>query len=215
MAGILFTSSAWGNLGLHVGDSESEVINRRLHLRKTLSLSQVYFMNQTHSDIVSEVDGNSGIIDADAIFTREKGIGLAVLAADCLPILIRSDIAVAAVHAGRAGMINLIAAKTILAMQAVGATNFEAIIGPSICGDCYEVPQDMYEAVIAKHPDAATSSVLHCLNLQSEVATQLTSLGVEVLNMGICTREFDDFYSHRRSQSQALSEGRQVGVIYL
>jgi YfiH family protein len=172
-------------------------------------------MNQTHSDIVCEVDSNSRSIDADAIFTREKGVGLAVLAADCLPILIKSDIAVAAVHAGRVGMVNLIAEKTIRAMQNIGASRFEAIIGPSICGDCYEVALDMYENVIADHPESATSSSTHCLNLQSGVAAQLTKLGVEVLNMGICTLEFEDFYSHRRSQSHNIPEGRQVGVISL
>ena len=215
MAGALFTSSAWGNFGLGIGDSESEVHERRSELRRSLSLSRLHFMNQSHSDIVIEVDSNSDSIDADAIFTREKGVGLAVLAADCLPILIRSDIAVAAIHAGRAGMINFIAQKTIHAMQDAGASNFEAIIGPSICGDCYEVSPEMYEKVISDHPDSATNSSAHSLNLQSGVAAQLTELGVEVLNMGICTREYEDFYSHRRSHSQNLPEGRQVGVIYL
>jgi polyphenol oxidase len=215
MAGVLFTSSEWGNLGLRVGDTESDVVERRSQLRRSLSLSQLHFMNQTHSDIVCEVDSNSRSIDADAIFTREKGVGLAVLAADCLPILIKSDIAVAAVHAGRVGMVNLIAEKTIRAMQSIGASRFEAIIGPSICGDCYEVDLDMYEHVIADHPESATSSSTHCLNLQSGVAAQLTKLGVEVLNMGICTLEFEDFYSHRRSQSHNIPEGRQVGVISL
>jgi len=215
MAGVLFTSSAWGNLGLRIGDSEPEVRDRRSQLRRSLSLSQLHFMNQTHSDIVCEVDSNSGSIDADAIFTREKGVGLAVLAADCLPILIKSDIAVAAVHAGRVGMTNLIAEKTIRAMQSIGASHFEAIIGPSICGDCYEVPVDMYESAIGEHPESSTSSSTHCLNLQSGVAAQLTRLGVEVLNMGICTLEFEDFFSHRRSQSKNLPEGRQVGVISL
>lgn len=215
MSGILFTSQAWGNLGLNIGDDESVVLQRRIDLQKNASVKKIIFMNQTHSDRVNFVTSEDSIVNCDAIITTEKSLGLAVLVGDCVPVLIKSDVAVAAVHAGRVGMVNGIVAKTIRAMKEMGAKNFEAILGPSICDECYEVSPQMYEEVIATVPDSATSADVHRLNLQAGVASQITALGIEVLNLGICTREYSDFYSHRRSQAENEAQGRQVGLIYL
>lgn len=215
MPGILFTSTSWGNLGLGLQANEGDVLQRREDLRMSASLKKIIFMKQTHSDQVNFVNSQDSIVDCDAIITTEKSIGLAVLVGDCVPILIKSDIAVAAVHAGRVGMVNGIASKTAQAMREMGAENLEAILGPSICDECYEVSPEMYDAVVAVVPDSATSKESHKINLQAGVASQLTSQGVEVLNLGICTREFPDFYSHRRSVADSGAEGRQVGLIYL
>jgi len=215
MPGILFTSQPWGNLGLGLESSDDDVFASRESLRKNVSLKQIIFMKQTHSDKVAFVNGEDVIVDSDAIVTTEKSLGLAVLVGDCVPILIKSDIAVAAIHAGRLGMVNGIATKTVQAMREIGAKNFEAILGPSICHECYEVSAEMYREVIQIVPESATSEAVHKLNLQAGIASQLTSVGIEVLNLGICTREYSDFYSHRRSVSDSELEGRQVGLIYL
>ena len=215
MSGILFTSQAWGNFGLNIGDEDEIVLARRDDLRKSASVKKMIFMNQTHSDRVSFVSSENDIVEGDAIITTEKSLGLAVLVGDCVPVLIKSDIAVAAIHAGRVGMVNGIATKAIRAMKEIGAKNFEAILGPSICEDCYEVSPQMYEDVIISVPDSATTHDVHRLNLQAGIASQITALGIEVLNLGICSRESLDFYSHRRSQEKGEPQGRQVGLIYL
>ncbi len=215
MAGILFTSALWGNLGLRLGDGESDVLDRRENLRQSLSLPALVFMNQTHSSDVVQVSSSDSTVDADAIFTTEKGLGLAVLVGDCVPILLKSKDVVAAVHAGRIGMTNGIVEKTISAMRNLGSSDIEAILGPSICSDCYEVSAQMYHEIIADHPESATKDVKRSLNLQMGIAAQLTDLGVETLNLGICTREHSEFFSHRRSQFEGSPEGRQVGVISL
>jgi hypothetical protein len=219
MAGLLFTSVGWGNLGLNLGPNpgldESEVMDRRLKLKESLALRELIFMKQTHSARVQRVDSHSKNVDADAIFTSEKSVGLVALAADCLPILIRSEGLVAAIHAGRVGVSNSIISHTISAMSNAGGKNFEAIIGPSICVDCYEVSPEMYESYVADFPHAATTQTQHCLDLQSAAASELLSAGVEVHNLGICTREYSEFYSHRRSTQEGGHEGRQAGVIFL
>lgn len=215
MAGFLFTSAHWGNLGLRLGDVESDVLDRRENLRLSLSLPALVFMNQTHSNHVVQVSSSDTTVDADAIFTTEKGLGLAVLVGDCVPILLKAKEVVAAIHAGRIGMTNGIVEKTISAMREFGSSDIEAILGPSICSDCYEVSPEMYREIIAEHPQSATDEGKHSLNLQMGIATQLTDLGVETLNLGICTREHSEFFSHRRSHSESSPEGRQVGVISL
>lgn len=224
MPGILFTSIGWGNFGLNVQgaqnsqathNAEDEIFSRRMKLKETLSLRSLVFMNQTHSNTALLVNGSESIVQGDAIVTGEKNVGLAVLAGDCLPILVRSGHGVAAIHAGREGMVNGVAGKAIELLRSLGNSSIEAIIGPSICAECYEVSSVMYDEVISIIPASATHQDVHCLDLQSGVASQLTSEGIEVLNMGICTQESTEFYSHRRSGATGQSEGRQVGVIYL
>ncbi len=215
MAGILFTSASWGNFGLRIGDDESDVLARRKALEESISIGNIVFMNQTHSNEVVLTDGRSSVVDADAIVTSSKGVGLSVLVGDCVPILIRSSTSVAAIHAGRIGMTNGIIGKTVELMKSLGAQNFEAIMGPSICADCYEVSTQMYADVVRDFPHAATSVARHGLDLQSEIGHQLSHEEVEVFNLGICTLEYSEYFSHRRSQRTGSAEGRQIGVIWL
>ena len=107
MSGLLFTSRSWGNFGLSVGEDEDAVFMRREALRNSLSLKSIVFMKQSHSDVVVFVNGSEDIVEADAIVTTEKGAGLAVLVGDCVPILIRGETCVAAIHAGRIGMVKI------------------------------------------------------------------------------------------------------------
>ena len=221
MAGILFTSVNWGNFGLNIGEAESAVLERRNDLAKSLSIDSLVFMTQSHSDIVNIVNivdivtSSQPVVEADAVVTCEKGVGLAVLVGDCVPILIRSTTCVAAIHAGRVGMTNGIVSKTIDAMKKLNGEKFEAVMGPSICSDCYEVSEEMYKEVANGFPRAATTPSEHKLDLQSELGYQLTNAGVEALNLGICTLESSEYFSHRRSQRSGNPEGRQVGVIWL
>jgi len=221
VAGILFTSANWGNFGLNIGEADPAVLDRRSELAKSLSIDSLVFMSQSHSNIVNIVNivnvvtGSQPVIEADAVVTCEKGVGLAVLVGDCVPILIRSTTCVAAIHAGRIGMTNGIVVKAIDAMKKLNGEKFEAIMGPSICSDCYEVSAEMYKDIAKSFPHAATTPSEHKLDLQSELAYQLTSAGVEALNLGICTFESSEYFSHRRSQQSGKPEGRQVGVIWL
>ena len=104
-----------------------------------------------------------------------------------------------------------IAQKTVEVMLGLGAEKITATIGPSICGRCYEVSPEMYSEVIALIPATATSAVLHTLDLQAGVTAQLSALGVEIRNVGICTRENPEYFSYRGGD---VIE-RQAGIISL
>ena len=202
MSRTLFTSREGGDL---------KVQARRELLRVTLSLERLHFMRQTHSDVVLEVGAGGADFEGDAMVTTTKGVGLAALAADCMPITFTSTSVVGVAHVGRLGLIKEIAPKTIAKMRELGATDISATIGPSICATCYEVSVDMYREIVSRIPSSATSDERHCLDLQSGVTSQLISLGVDVTNLGLCTLGNAEYFSYRGGD---LLE-RQAGIISL
>ena len=165
-------------------------------------------MEQVHGNFVAVVDNqDTETPTADALVTTVKGIGLVVRSADCLPILISSELVVAAVHAGRKGVTNGIISATVSKMSELGGENFQALIGPAICGQCYEVEEVMYNEIISKFPAGATSQDKHALDIGKMATFELEAAGVN----GFCTKENLDFYSYRRDKAS----GRQVGIITL
>ena len=215
MAGYLFTSRAWGNLGLDIGDVDSLVFRNRQNLKSALSLDSLHFMRQTHSDTVMVAAGEDSVFDCDALITSDKGTGLAVLVGDCLPIIVTSSSVVGVIHAGRKGMMNGIVQKTIAQMRELGGKDLVATIGPSICRDCYEVSPQRYQEIIQNFPSAATNDEIHALDLAAEVKNQLTKMGIRTEVLGACTRENNGYFSHRRSTQKQETQGRQVGVVFL
>ena len=91
-----------------MGDDPSAVTANRASLGKT------QFMNQVHGDVVVVIDH---LLDyeprCDALITTNKDVSLAVMVADCIPLLLISEKAVAAVHVGRAGLVNKVALKAL------------------------------------------------------------------------------------------------------
>lgn len=221
MVQILFTSREGGhskepfnslNLATLVGDFSDDVaINREL-LGKMLSQKAPVFMNQVHGNVVVEVNAETRFpVTADALITREPGLPVAVLTADCLPILISSSSVVGAVHAGRKGVLNEVIGKAVTAMRALGGVDLVARIGPGICSECYEVDRQMYEDAIKIVPELATSPAKHCLDLIGGAKSQLESYGIKVSSVDICTSHNLNFFSYRRD----AKTGRSAGVIVL
>lgn len=176
----------------------------------------VVYMNQSHGDHVVVVDGiSSHEANADALVTQEPDIALAVLVADCIPLLLWDEghSCIAAVHVGRRGLVNGIALRTIDIMRLMGADKIHALLGPSICGRCYEVDQDIHAEVVSIYPlaDSRTSSGSLALDLPRALENRLSNLGVLVTSSTLCTVENPDFYSYRRDGIT----GRQAGVIRL
>jgi len=221
MAQMLFTARHGGtsvgqfdslNLGDHVGDALEAVANNRKILQNLLSRVEPKFMNQVHGNEVVEVDENSLTqVTADALITRQVGLPLAVLSADCLPILIKGENIVGAIHAGRKGILNGIIERTISKMRAAGGNELAATIGPAICGKCYEVDVQMYLDAVAIEPNLITTLESHCLDLKKAAIAQLQKAKVSVNDLGICTAHDPNFFSYRRD---GIS-GRNAGVIVL
>ena len=201
------------NLATHVGDDQATVLSNRAELETLLGLP-IQYMNQVHGNVVAPV-GEEIIAEptADALVTQSVGIGLAVMVADCIPLLLASSQTVAAVHVGRKGLMNEVALAAIHEMRSHDTSEITAVVGPSICGQCYEVSQDIYDDVTKTFPLAAskTRDGGFSLDLSRALIDQLKVLGVRVIDEGRCTVEESNLYSYRRDGVT----GRQVGVVWL
>ena len=200
MARLLFTSRFFDSLA---DPPESVAVAK---LTKLIG-KDTLFMKQSHSNQIEVVTEHLSAPEADGMITNNKEIALAVRIADCLPVLMYSDHAVAAVHVGRKGLLNKVAVNAVQAMKKFGPSPITAVVGPHICSNCYEVDGQMYKEIVNEHP--ATGGKVNYLNLFAGLKAQLPE--ISLTNLGICTKENSDYFSYRRGDLT----GRQVGVISL
>ncbi|MFE5187791.1 peptidoglycan editing factor PgeF [Streptomyces sp. NPDC056628] len=211
------------NLGGAVGDDPGAVRANREIAAKSLGLGpdDVVWMNQVHGTDVAVVDGPWGkapVPEVDAVVTARRGLALAVLTADCVPVLLADPVAgiVAAAHAGRPGMVAGVVPAAVRAMTSLGAdpARIVARTGPTVCGRCYEVPEAMRAEVAAVEPaaHAETSWGTPAVDVAAGVHAQLTRLGVRDREQSpVCTRESADHFSYRRDRTT----GRLAGYVWL
>ena len=225
------------NLALHVGDDAARVGRARRRLEEALGLGPgrrggagpqapgLAWMNQVHSAVVARArlqmrPDDAPAADALVLSSRARPAalrpaGVAVMVADCVPLLLAADdgTIVAAVHAGRRGMLAGVVTAAVEAMAGLGAdpAGLWAAIGPAICGSCYEVPERMRQEAAAREPACAavTRWGTPGLDVAAGVVAQLRRAGVRRIDRpGWCTYEDRRFYSHRRDGTT----GRIVGA---
>lgn len=212
------------NLGGHVGDdAEAVQRNRAVVLAAIGDLAGIAtvrpaFMDQVHGAgvrVLTDADElSSPVATSDGIVTTLPGVALFTLVADCVPILLydkRSGV-IAAAHAGRPGMLAGVVPATLAAMRDAGATSgIEAVVGPAVCGRCYEVPEHTRDEAAAIEPvcAAVTWSGTTAIDVAAGVVEQLRREGITPTWVPGCTREEDRLYSYRRDGRT----GRCAGVI--
>ena len=198
------------NLALHVGDDPQRVHCHRRRLEDLLGLEQgrhLAWMNQIHSAVVATAQaGEVPTADALVLDSRTGGApaGCCVLVADCVPVLLasRDGALTAAVHAGR-GMLDGVVPATVDSLRRGGVdpADLWAAVGPSICGSCYEVPEEMLALSAQREPACAsrTSWGTPGLDVAAGVLAQLERAGVGHISAGQwCTYEDPRFFSYRR-----------------
>jgi len=178
-------------------------------------------MHQTHGTAVAVVDGNTPPVTvprADAMVTTRPGTALAVLVADCAPVLLADESAgvVAVAHAGRRGVAGGVGDATLSVMSDLGATpaSTTVLVGPSVCARCYPVPATLQDEVAARVPAtrARTPSGEPALDVRAGIEAQLRAAGVQRVEVDPgCTVESDRLYSYRRDRVT----GRFAGVAVL
>jgi polyphenol oxidase len=210
------------NLGDHVGDEPSSVYANRKRLATELGLGEdrLAWMEQVHGRTATVVDGSetAAAEATDALVTAVPGLALVVLVADCVPILLSEPEAgvVAAVHAGRVGARVGVVPAALRAMTSLGARldRVEALLGPAICGACYEVPAAMAKDVEAHLPGSACKSRkgTPAIDLRAGLWRQLADLGVGKIGTDPrCTAEDKTLFSYRRDGTT----GRIAGIIWV
>lgn len=203
------------NLATHVGDDlEKVAANRRLLGRELQLQREPFWLDQVHGNNVVEA-GSCRMPKADGAFTEQTGYPVAVLVADCLPILMcdKQGTCVGVVHAGWRGL----AEGVIHSMVEKLGDNRELVawLGPAI-GPChYKVGSDVIDA-FDKDSGPSVEQVEESswkMDLWDTATAQLEQLNVnEIYGGGICThcRE-SDFFSYRRDGVT----GRNAAIIWL
>lgn len=205
------------NLATHVGDAARAVRANRQVLATTLDLpaERLVFMNQVHGAEVLVVDEpwTQPPPPGDAVVTTATDLALVVLVADCVPVLLADARAgvIAAAHAGRPGMIAGVVGRSVSAMRDLGARTVEAVVGPSVCPRCYEVPASMRDDAAAVAPVSAAVSWqgTPAVDVAAGVVEQLRACDVAVTWLPGCTREHPDLYSYREQRET----GRFAGIV--
>jgi len=204
------------NLATHVGDRTDDVAENRRRLHEAAALpSEPVWLNQVHGTTLVEA-ASGPLRDADASYTRQRGVVCAVLTADCLPVLLcdRAGTTVAAIHAGWRGLLAGILPQTLAAL---GAGEWLAWIGPGISASVYEVGQEVPQAF--KDQDAASSPFFRPVgsrflaDLPGLADWQLRTAGVQQVTryQGCTLAEPARFFSHRRDGVT----GRFASLIWL
>jgi YfiH family protein len=217
------------NLGLHVGDNESDVRANREILRQKANLpSEPKWTNQVHSNIavLAETISDTPPVTADASYTKKTNTICVVLTADCLPILVTNTEGseVAAIHAGWRGLANGIVENT-LATLASSPETLMVWVGPSISQPYYEVGEDFYATFSKFHtkeechqafkqkPNKETPKWLADVPLLAY--QRLVKIGVQPQHIYLsneCTYAHEDrYFSYRRDGVT----GRMASMIFI
>ncbi|NUU17414.1 peptidoglycan editing factor PgeF [Cellulomonas humilata] len=210
------------NLSYQVGDESSDVARNRARLERWAGVPVAY-ATQVHGTgiVVLSEPPTAGVISVgeyDALVSVDPSVAVAVLVADCVPVLLADPSAgvVAAVHAGRRGLVAGIVEAAIAAMLTQGATadRIRAAVGPSIAGESYEVPAALRDEVAAVVPEtrATTGWGTPALDLPAGVVAVLRRSGVvHVTTLSRDTWKDPALFSYRRSPRT----GRFAGVVGL
>lgn len=244
-ARAVLTTTATGNVGDGVGDDPLEVAHARARVAAVMGVPVLY-ARQVHGVDVLVVDdppARSGPVGdgadarlgpdvvgiADALVTRRRDVAVAVVVADCVPVLLADTVGgvVGVAHAGRRGLVDGVVGATVAAMAAQGAdaARIRAVVGPSACGRCYEVPVSLRTEVadVVVGTASTTSWGTPALDLPAGVAHELARSGVrDVHRHGGCTVEEGTWFSHRVTSGGRRPEGapdrsvgRMAGVVRL
>lgn len=187
----------------YVGDAEAHVEACRHRLSELIGASAIVTARQTHSANVAVVESVTAepLMGVDALVTRLADVAIGVFTADCVPILMCDPVSgvIAAVHAGWRGTVAGIVGKAVEAMAGIGAvrTRIEAVVGPSICQDCFEVGEEVVAEfalngfslnTIVKRNSATQKAHI---DLAEANRSLLADAGVPAANIalsGICTK---------------------------
>ena len=237
--GVSQGSYASLNLGQHVGDNPLAVSSNRARVAAALAVegaSAVCYVNQVHGTTTVEAAfWPMAPPDADALVTRQTGLVLAILTADCAPVLFADVDArvVGAAHAGWRGSVSGVLESCLDAMIRLGANQkrIHALIGPCIQQPSYQVDRDFKKALLTDSHNKIAFEARKIFSEQKKVATLLLDLpgyvrgrlefyGLlreRIYDVSTCTYQKEsDFFSHRRATQRGCSPcGRQIGGVFL
>jgi YfiH family protein len=189
-----------------------------------IEATRLFLPSQVHKTRILEVTAattKEDLMETDALMTDERGVGIAVMSADCVPILLydRGHQAVAAIHSGWRGTVARILEKTLQAMKARYGTRGEdvlAAIGPSVSQDAYEVGEEVVNEVSQAFGSQAGLLIPQAhnkakLDLWKANTLQLQEFGVPASAIEVsdlCTvKNNNHFFSARKGDAGRFAAG--------
>jgi YfiH family protein len=221
----LFTSRAHGNLSSVGGEHAEYGLQARERLRATLGVRWFARGYQVHGTVVGRVladderadptdprerynSARQPTVRADGHAVAAPAVAAMVLTADCLPVVLGADDAVAALHAGWRGLAAGVLEEGVRALRDVGGRgDVVALVGPCAGACCYEVGGEVHAALGDARGERGS------IDLRAIAHERLLAGGVaHVRDARACTICDERFFSHRREGARA---GRQAGVAWL
>ncbi len=209
------------NLGDHVGDHQGHVSENRRRLQSVLTDQPICWLRQVHGNRTVLAD-KTDCIKADAHWTAQRHTPLAILTADCLPVVIAAKDAscVGIAHAGWRGLSNGILESLLTTLPLAPAQLF-AWLGPAISVNAYEVGNEVRQCLLRTQGEQALRCFNPSLSTTGHWMADLPGLATLILHRaGIdaiipsrsCTvAQPDDFFSHRRD---GPATGRMATVVW-
>ena len=206
------------NLGAHVGDDPAAVAANRARLRRELPAEPTWLTQVHGARCVDAAAATSGV-EADASFTRRRGVVCAVLTADCLPVLLCDEktAVVGIAHAGWRGLAAGVIEATVAAMGEPG-TRLMAWLGPAIGPQAFEVGDEVREVFVGHDPQAADAFVASVKGKWLCDIYQLASQRLHALDIRRTTSadsctvgDAKQFFSYRRDGAT----GRMASLVWL
>lgn len=239
LGGVSVGDCATMNLSFTRGDDEKAVLENHRRFAKAVGypVENVVLSNQVHETKILRVDEKdcgkgvvreSDIIGIDGLITNDKKVVLMTFFADCVPLFFYDPVkkAIGASHSGWRGSVKRIGEKTVRRMEEEFGSNPKdilAVIGPSICKDCYEVSEDVAAAFQKEFKEEQWQEILeekpaHKYQLDlwraNEIILEEAGIPKEQIEVsGVCTCcHFDWLFSHRATSGR---RGNLAGVITL
>lgn len=203
------------NLASYVGDDLKSVAENVETAKKLASANEVSIMNAEHGNTVNYVTGPGIANPGDGLVTKRAGLALVALAADCVPFGLVDPVnrVIAVGHAGWRGVLANVMQSLLDQFVASGAqlTHTQAVIGPAICANCYEVPAQRVEQFREVLPKAISSP--RNLDLTAGVKSVLIGQVAKIHEIAGCTFENSDLFSYRRSAGEPTGRSGLVIAI--
>lgn len=179
------------------GDALSD-LGARLALSESIAVPAGWAtVRQVHGAEVIRVDAPGEAGEADALWTTERGLAVAVFTADCFPVVVQADGAVGVAHAGWRGTAAGVVPALLGSMSASGHQARRAAVGPGIGPCCFEVGDDVAQ-IFERHESRTTWST-SSVDLPGALTEQVG--GLPVWSHGGCTYHDEGWFSHRRDRA--------------
>lgn len=217
-ANFIFSTST-NDLNFNVKTKEGQQNLEKL--KSWFSLKEVGYLNQIHSNLVYNYDGETH--QGDGLITCKRNVAVGVFTADCVPVLIydKTSEVVAAVHSGWKGTLNEVVINTLSKLKWEYGSKMKDLIvaiGPHNRGCCYEIGEDVKNLFNNKELYKDLDIIeKNKLNLEKCIKTQLLTNDVpeeNIITTGICTYCNNDFklYSYRKEKEDY---GRMFSFVYM